>query len=191
MLIVGAALGGKSIQLRIDGRPAESVGRGAPLELDLELGYFRALPRRFALGALLRGGTFPYHGARAVGARRSRVDLRLAPVVSFACATDRGARPAGVAGLGFGPTVAWIRPPARDAVVERYDTGVGLHAAVRLGVRLRLVGATAGYYVMEGALHRVSADRTAAVRGSAPHAPERYRFDDYSLGAAFGIALSL
>jgi hypothetical protein len=190
-LLVGAGLGGRSQRLTIDGRRTPRAAEGGMFGVDGEAGYLRAVTRRLALGAFVRGGSFGDQWAAAVGERRTRLELRLSPEVSLPFAEGRSERPEVTAGVGFGPTVVWIQPPARDAVVERYDPAVGFHAALRVGVSARLLGSVRCYYVMEGAFRRVSTDRTAFVRASTPRVWERYRFDDYSLGAVLGIALPL
>jgi hypothetical protein len=186
----GGALSGFGSMLSIDGR---SVAPSQGIALDLEAGYLRMLGRGgFAVGAALRGGTFRDNWARSVGEGRYRLDLRLVSEASWPFAQSRRERPRVIASVAFGPTVARIVPPERYAMIERYATPVGLHAALRLGFRARLIGRHGWYYAMEGAVHRASAYRTAFVRGSAAHATkERYRFQDFSLGAVAGYALSL
>jgi hypothetical protein len=190
VLFVGGALSGFGSQLSIDDR---SVAPTQGVAFDLEAGYLQPLGRSvLALGAALRGGTFHDNWARSVGEGRYRFDLRLVSEASFPFAQTRSERPCVIASLGFGPTVARIIPPDRNVMAERFDTALGLHAALRLGFRVRLLGRHVGYYAMEGAVHRVSAERTAFVRGASPQVSrERYRFQDFSLGAVAGYALSL
>jgi hypothetical protein len=190
LLFTGGALSGFGSQLSIDDR---SVAPSQGAAMDLEVGYLQPLGGSvLALGAALRGGTFHDNWAHAVGEGRYRFDLRLVSEASFPFAQARTERPCVIASVAFGPTVARIIPPDRKVVTERFDTALGLHAALRLGFRVRLFGRHVGYYAMEGAVHRVSADRTAIVRGASPQmSSERYRFQDFSLGAVAGYALSL
>jgi hypothetical protein len=190
LTFAGAALGGGETRVAIDDRV---LTRSKATFYELEVGYLRAVAQtRLAVGGLVRFGTFADQWARAVGESRERLDLRLTSEVSVPFARSRIEQPAFTAALGFGPTVAWIRPPVRQVVMERYATGVGLHAALRLGIRVRLFGRSAGYYAAEGAIHRVSADRSVFVRGGSAHVVrERHRFEDYSFGAVLGFALSL
>jgi hypothetical protein len=192
VVLAGAGLVGLGTKTSIDGRPV-SAGEGGVLQLELEAGYLRSLgASSWRVGAALRGGTFNDHLALAVGERRYRGELRLLTELSFPFAPSRNERPFITMSAGLGPTVARIVPPRRSLVVERYGTGWGQHAALRLGIQARLFGRHVGYYSMEGAVHRVSADRTAFVRGSTPRSPsERYRFQDFTLGAAAGLRLSL
>ena len=192
VVLAGLGLVGMGTKTSIDGRPV-SAGDGGVVQLELELGYLRALGASpWRIGAALRGGTFNDHFALAVGERRYRGELRLLTELSFPFAPARSERPCITVSAGLGPTVARIVPARRSLVVERYGTGWGQHAALRLGIQARLLGRHVGYYAMEGALHRVSADRSAFVRGSTPRAAsERYRFQDFTLGAAAGLRLSL
>lgn len=184
---VGVAAGTQ--HLEIDGRRSSTAGTTfSPI---LEVGYLSAWSKRWALGGLVRLGGFEDAWASAVGERRTRLDLRFASEASLPLAEGRKERPELTAALGFGPTVAWIQPQQRPSVVERYETGIGLHAALRAGVGLRMLGSTRCYFAMEGTYHRVATDRTAFVRGGTPHVRERYQFEDYSAGATFGVALPL
>jgi hypothetical protein len=189
-LFAGGALSGFGSQLSIDGRKV-APSQGAAF--DLEVGYLQPLGGRIlAVGAAFRGGSFHDNWARSVGEGRYRFDLRLLTEASWPFAQTRSERPCVIASVAFGPTVARIVPPDRHTVIERYDTAFGLHAALRLGFRMHLVGRHLWYYATEGAVHRVSADRTASVRSASAHASrERYRFQDFSLGAVTGYALSL
>jgi hypothetical protein len=190
LLFGGGALSGFGATLTIDGREV-APSKGASFEV--EAGYLQSVGRSsLALGAALRGGTFRDRWAVAVGEHRYRLDLRLVSEASWPFARSRSERPCLTASVAFGPTVARIVPPDRHLVHERYDTALGLHAALRVGFRVRLLGRHLGYYAMEGAVHRVSTDRTAFVRGTSPHVSrERYRFQDFSLGVVAGYALSL
>lgn len=190
MFVVGGGVGALGSRLWIDGRrtkPYPGMAAG------LEYGYLRVLRNRsLALGGLIRSGTFPDRWSSTVAEGRYRIDLRLVSEASWVIALGRIEEPRLTASAAFGPTVAWVVPPARDLVIERYDTGFGLHGALRLGMRLRLLGRHQGYYAVEGALHGVSVKRTAFVRGASPQAQaERYRFQDHSLGVVAGYALSL
>jgi hypothetical protein len=190
-VLVGAGLGGGSQWLAIDGRPVARVRDAGTFVADVEVGYRHAVTRRLALALLARFGSFRDGWADTVGERRTRLDLRLATELTIPLDEARDERPAVTVGLAFGPTLAWLRPPRRSAVIERYDTGVGMHGALRLGLQVRTSAGTAACFGLEGAAHRVSADRTAFLRGGAPAVWERYRFDDASLGLVVGYALSL
>jgi hypothetical protein len=159
---------------------------------ELEAGYLRRVLGAHAVGLSLRGATFSDMSAFNDSEWRYRLDLGLLVELSYPVLSARPEQPWVFLTAGFGPTVAWLVPPQRRRVVERYGPGVGLHATFRFGSRLRLNGRHVGYYAGETTFHRISAKHRASVRGAGPPpVTEQYRFDDFTLGFVIGYALSL
>jgi hypothetical protein len=175
-------------ELAIDDRPVDGW---VDWSYQLEAGYLRRVLGAHAIGLSLKGATFSDMSAFNDSEWRYRLDLGLLVELSYPVLSARPEQPWVFLTAGFGPTVAWLVPPERRRVVERYGPGWGLHTTFRFGSRLCLNGRHLPYYALESTLHRISAKHRASVRGAGPPpVTEHHRFDDFTLGFVIGYALS-
>jgi hypothetical protein len=170
---LGAGIGASD--LRIDGKPASTLGHA--LALSGEAGYTRSLVGALGAVAITSLGTWPDGWADLAGEDRYRVDLAVGAALRLPY--GRSAKPVRFFGsITVGPTISWIDAPVHVGIAEQFSPGLGLNGGVRAGVDLPVTGAH-GVFVSAGAVTHATwlTHRTYVLR-SPTAAMEKYRIFD-------------